>query len=289
MRLYMNAYEMYEEVKRDLAEMGIEVHPKTMQDKNIEGNPDYYTKELQNYSYCLLDAKSQDIPGVSQPWADAEFNERVTDPWDRTPDGKVDPFSTPEYLNPGKAWELRKEVWTEYLHEGKMAYTYNELIWNNDQVTKVINRLKKAHHMSVIFITHDLGVVANMADRVAVMYAGKIVEYGKAEEVFYSPAHPYTWALLSSIPDIDSKEKLEAIPGTPPNMLFPPKGDAFAPRSKYAMGVDYKEEPPMFQITPTHYASTWLLDERAPKAEMPKIVSTRIRNSLAKHDKKEEK
>ncbi len=157
------------------------------------------------------------------------------------------------------------------------------------QILELINRLKKAHHMSVIFITHDLGVVANMADRVAVMYAGKIVEYGKAEEVFYSPAHPYTWALLSSIPDIDSKEKLEAIPGTPPNMLFPPKGDAFAPRSKYAMGVDYKEEPPMFQITPTHYASTWLLDERAPKAEMPKIVSTRIRNSLAKHDKKEEK
>ena len=128
------------------------------------------------------------------------------------------------------------------------------------QILELINRLKKAHHMSVIFITHDLGVVANMADRVAVMYAGKIVEYGKAEEVFYSPAHPYTWALLSSIPDIDSKEKLEAIPGTPPNMLFPPKGDAFAPRSKYAMGVDYKEEPPMFQITPTHYASTWLLD-----------------------------
>lgn len=155
------------------------------------------------------------------------------------------------------------------------------------QILELINRLKKTHHMSVIFITHDLGVVANMADRVAVMYAGKIVEYGKAEEVFYSPAHPYTWALLSSIPDIDSKEKLEAIPGTPPNMLFPPKGDAFAPRSKYAMGVDYKEEPPMFMITPTHYAATWLLDERAPKAEMPKIVETRIHNSLAKHQKEE--
>ena len=150
------------------------------------------------------------------------------------------------------------------------------------QILELINRLKKTHHMSVIFITHDLGVVANMADRVAVMYAGKIVEYGTADEVFYSPAHPYTWALLSSIPDIDSKEKLEAIPGTPPNMLFPPKGDAFAARSKYAMGVDFKEEPPMFQLSPTHYAATWLLDERAPKAEMPKIVATRIQNSLKK-------
>ncbi|MCF0113296.1 MAG: ABC transporter ATP-binding protein, partial [Bacilli bacterium] len=113
------------------------------------------------------------------------------------------------------------------------------------QILELINRLKATHHMSVIFITHDLGVVANMADRVAVMYAGKIVEYGTAEDVFYAPAHPYTWALLSSIPDIDSKEKLEAIPGTPPNLLFPPVGDAFAPRSKYALAVDYKAEPPM--------------------------------------------
>ena len=150
------------------------------------------------------------------------------------------------------------------------------------QILELINRLKATHHMSVIFITHDLGVVANMADRVAVMYAGKIVEYGTAADVFYSPAHPYTWALLSSIPDVDSKEELEAIPGTPPNMLFPPKGDAFADRSKYAMSVDYKKEPPMFEISPTHYAATWLLDSRAPKAEMPRIVSTRIANSLKK-------
>ena len=157
------------------------------------------------------------------------------------------------------------------------------------QILELINRLKKDHHMSVIFITHDLGVVANMADRVAVMYAGKIVEYGTAKDVFYSPVHPYTWALLSSIPDVDSKEKLDAIPGTPPNMLFPPKGDAFALRSKYALGIDFKEEPPMFQVSPTHFAATWLLDDRAPKAEMPKIVRTRIENSLlrakeAKHE-----
>lgn len=150
------------------------------------------------------------------------------------------------------------------------------------QILELINRLKVARNMSVMFITHDLGVVANMADRVVVMYAGKIVEYGTAMDVFYTPAHPYTWALLSSIPDVDSKEKLEAIPGTPPNMLFPPEGDAFALRSKYAMGIDFKEEPKMYQISDTHYASTWLLDERAPEATMPKIVSTRIENSLRK-------
>lgn len=140
MRIYINAEEMIEETKRDLAEMGIVVRPATMQDKYVKGNPDYETRELQNYSYCLLEAKSQDIPGVIQPWADAEFLERVTDPFLRAPDGEL---SEPHFLNPGKAWELRKEVWTEYLHEGKMAYTYNELIWNNDQVTKIINRLKE--------------------------------------------------------------------------------------------------------------------------------------------------
>lgn len=148
------------------------------------------------------------------------------------------------------------------------------------QILELINELKAKHNMSVIFITHDLGVVANMADRVAVMYAGKIVEYGTANDVFYDPKHPYTWALLSSIPDIDSKEKLEAIPGTPPNMLFPPVGDAFANRSKYALGIDFKKEPPMFKISPTHYCASWLLDERAPNATMPKIVSTRIKNNL---------
>jgi oligopeptide transport system ATP-binding protein len=150
------------------------------------------------------------------------------------------------------------------------------------QILELINKLKAARHMSVIFITHDLGVVANMADRVAVMYAGKIVEYGTSYDVFYHPAHPYTWALLSSIPDIDSKEKLEAIPGTPPNMLFPPKGDAFALRSRYALNVDFRREPPMFEISPTHYAASWLLDEHAPEAVMPKIVSTRIDNCLRK-------
>lgn len=139
MRIYTNAQEMVEEVKRDLAEMGIVVKPATMQDKYIKGNPDYETRELQNYSYCLLDAKSQDIPGVIQPWANAEFLERITDPWVRYSDGK----GYPEFINPGKAWELRKEVWSEYMHNGKLAYTYNELIWNNDQTMKVIKRLKE--------------------------------------------------------------------------------------------------------------------------------------------------
>lgn len=153
------------------------------------------------------------------------------------------------------------------------------------QILELINRLKRERNLSVIFITHDLGVVANMADRVAVMYAGKIVEYGKADEIFYDPRHPYTWALLSSIPDVDSKERLDAIPGTPPNMIYPPVGDAFAVRSKYAMAIDFKQEPPFFKVSDSHYAATWLLDPRAPKVEMPVIVSTRIKNSLAKHAK----
>ncbi|MBR4121612.1 MAG: ABC transporter ATP-binding protein [Spirochaetales bacterium] len=145
------------------------------------------------------------------------------------------------------------------------------------QILELINKLKKERDLSVIFITHDLGVVANMADRIAVMYAGKIVEYGTSEDVFYSPAHPYTWALLASIPDLDSKgNKLESIPGTPPNMIFPPKGDAFAARNKYAMEIDFEEQPPMFKISDTHYAATWLLHPDAPKVEMPEIVRERI-------------
>ena len=147
------------------------------------------------------------------------------------------------------------------------------------QILELINKLKRERHLSCIFITHDLGVVANMADRVAVMYAGKIVEYGNVDEIFYEPKHPYTWALLSSIPDVDSKEKLDAIPGTPPNMIYPPVGDAFAARSKYAMEIDYKAQPPFFKVSDTHYAATWLLHPNAPKVEMPKIVSERIKNA----------
>lgn len=144
------------------------------------------------------------------------------------------------------------------------------------QILELINKIKKERNLSIIFITHDLGVVANMADRIAVMYAGKIVELGTAEDVFYSPAHPYTWALLSSMPDLDTNEKLEAIPGTPPNMIYPPKGDAFAARNKYALKIDFEEQPPMFKISDTHYAATWLLHPNAPKVDPPKIVTERI-------------
>ena len=144
------------------------------------------------------------------------------------------------------------------------------------QILELINRLKVQRNLSVIFITHDLGVVANMADDIAVMYAGKIVEYGTAEDVFYDPRHPYTWALLSSMPDLDTKEKLDAIPGTPPNMIYPPVGDAVADRNKYAMQIDFEQQPPMFQISETHKAATWLLHPDAPKVEMPKIITERI-------------
>ena len=144
------------------------------------------------------------------------------------------------------------------------------------QILELINKLKKEHNLSIIFITHDLGVVANMADRIAVMYAGKIVEYGTAEEVFYNPQHPYTWALLSSMPDLDTNEKLDAIPGTPPNMIYPPVGDAFAERNKYAMEIDFEMQPPMYEVSPTHFAATWLLHPNAPKVEMPKIITERI-------------
>ena len=148
------------------------------------------------------------------------------------------------------------------------------------QILELIKKIQADRNISCIFITHDLGVVANMADRVAVMYAGKIVEYGTAEEIFFEPKHPYTWALLSSIPDVDSKERLDAIPGTPPNMIYPPVGDAFALRSKYAMKIDFEHEPPYFKVSDTHYAKTWLLHPDAPQVEMPKIVSERIRIAL---------
>ncbi len=150
------------------------------------------------------------------------------------------------------------------------------------QILELINKLKRERQLSVIFITHDLGVVANMADRVAVMYAGKIVEYGTAEDVFYRAAHPYTWALLSSMPDLDTDEKLEAIPGTPPNMIYPPAGDAFAARNKYAMQIDFERQPPMFQISDTHFAATWLLHPDAPKVDPPKIVLDRIARMKSK-------
>ena len=144
------------------------------------------------------------------------------------------------------------------------------------KILELINSLKSERKLSVIFITHDLGVVAQMADRICVMYAGKIVETGTTEEIFLQPAHPYTWALLSSMPDLDTRDRLEAIPGTPPNMIHPPKGDAFAPRNPYALNIDFEEEPPIFRLSDTHYAATWLLHPNAEKVEMPESLARRI-------------
>jgi len=154
------------------------------------------------------------------------------------------------------------------------------------QILELINRIKAERNLSVIFITHDLGVVANMADRVAVMYAGKIVEVGTSDEIFYDPKHPYTWALLSAMPDLNSEkseQKLFVIPGTPPDMHFPPKGDAFAQRNRFALEIDYEEQPPFFKVSDTHYAATWLLHPDAEKIELPEVISKRIqRNRLTK-------
>lgn len=144
------------------------------------------------------------------------------------------------------------------------------------QILELINKLKVERNLSIIFITHDMGVVANMADRISVMYAGKIVETGTSDDIFYDPKHPYTWALLSSMPDLDTKEKLDSIPGTPPNMINPPIGDAFAARNKYALKIDFEQEPPLFKVSDTHYAATWLLHPKAPKVEMPKSLVERI-------------
>ena len=138
------------------------------------------------------------------------------------------------------------------------------------QILELIKDLQEKTGVAVIFITHDLGVVANMADRVAVMYAGKIIEYGTSDDIFYDPKHPYTWGLLGSMPTLDIGDNdLYNIPGTPPDLMDPPKGDAFALRSAYAMKIDHLAEPPMFKVSETHYAATWLLHPLAPKIERP--------------------
>ncbi|MER2094210.1 MAG: ABC transporter ATP-binding protein [Aerococcus urinaeequi] len=152
------------------------------------------------------------------------------------------------------------------------------------QILELMKELQDKIDTSIIFITHDLGVVANVADRVAVMYAGKIVEYGDVDEIFFNPQHPYTWGLIGSMPTLDTAGKLVSIPGTPPDLLDPPKGDAFALRSEYAMEIDYEEEPPLFQVSPTHAAATWLLHPDAPTVEKPAEIQRRhkIYESLSK-------
>ena len=152
------------------------------------------------------------------------------------------------------------------------------------QILELMKNIQKKNKNSIIFITHDLGVVANVADKVAVMYAGQIVEYGDVNEIFYNPKHPYTWGLLGSMPDLDSDdtEELYTIPGAPPNLINPPVGDAFAPRNQYAMAIDYKAEPPMYKVNDHHYAKTWLLHPDAPKVEIPKVIRKRIESYQAR-------
>lgn len=147
------------------------------------------------------------------------------------------------------------------------------------KILQLIKDIQKKKNISVIYITHDLGVVAKVADYVAVMYAGKIIEKGSVDEIFYDPRHPYTWGLLSSMPDIHTiDEELYTIPGTPPNLLHQVPGDAFAPRNEYAMNIDYLEEPPMFNVGGKHRVATWLAHENAPKVEMPASLKQRIEN-----------
>lgn len=154
------------------------------------------------------------------------------------------------------------------------------------QILELMKKIQEKNGNAIIFITHDLGVVANVADRVAVMYAGQIVEYGSSHDIFYNPKHPYTWGLLGSMPDLDSEdsEELYTIPGAPPTLINPPVGDAFAPRNPYALAIDYKAEPPFYEVSPGHYAKTWLLHPEAPKVELPEVIRHRIESYQARRE-----
>ena len=145
------------------------------------------------------------------------------------------------------------------------------------KILELIKEIQQKMHLSVIYITHDLGVVAKVADYVNVMYAGKIVEVGNVEEIFYEPCHPYTWGLLSAMPDLETDDdRLYSIPGSPPNLLHEPVGDAFAARNRFALAIDKKAEPPLFQVSPTHFAATWLLHPDAPDVQMPPELTERL-------------
>ncbi|MCI7737637.1 MAG: ABC transporter ATP-binding protein [Clostridiales bacterium] len=145
------------------------------------------------------------------------------------------------------------------------------------KILELIKDIQQKMHLSVIYITHDLGVVAKVADYVNVMYAGKIVEVGNVEEIFYEPCHPYTWGLLSAMPDLETDDdRLYSIPGSPPNLLHEPAGDAFAARNQFALAIDKKAEPPLFQVSPTHFAATWLLHPDAPDVKMPPELTERL-------------
>ena len=154
------------------------------------------------------------------------------------------------------------------------------------QILDLLRDVQQKLGTAAVFVTHDLGVVARVADRVAVMYAGKIVETGTIDEIFYGPRHPYTWGLLSAMPDLDTADdRLYTIPGSPPNLLHEKQGDAFAPRNHFALNIDDEVDPPMFKISDTHYAATWLLDPRAPKVNMPPELAQRIARMRAEAEK----
>lgn len=154
------------------------------------------------------------------------------------------------------------------------------------RILELIMDIQKKMKLSVIYITHDLGVVAKVADYVNVMYAGKIVEVGNVNEIFYEPKHPYTWGLLSAMPDLDTDDdRLYSIPGSPPNLLHEPRGDAFAARNQFALAIDEKAEPPLFQVSRTHFAATWLLHPDAPKIEMPKELEARLERARKEVEK----
>lgn len=137
------------------------------------------------------------------------------------------------------------------------------------QILDLLKDIQHRLHTATILVSHDLGVVARAADRVAIMYAGRIVEIGTAEEIYYDPRHPYTWGLMRSLPALAKGGQLYTIPGMPPSLVHPPRGDAFACRNEYALAIDYEKAPPMFRVSDTHYAATWLLDERAPRVTPP--------------------
>lgn len=155
------------------------------------------------------------------------------------------------------------------------------------QIIELLKKIQAEKQMTIIFITHDLGVVANVADRVAVMYAGKIVEIGSVDDIYYHPQHPYTWGLLSSMPTPDSKGRLYAIPGSPPDLLNPPQGDAFAFRNEFALAIDFVKEPPLFEVSLGHYAASWLLHPKAPNVNVPDTIQMRYDHYLLKKERGE--
>ena len=146
-----------------------------------------------------------------------------------------------------------------------------------ERILELLQNIQRSRGLSIIFITHNLGVVSKISDTVAVMYAGKVIELGSVFDIFYDPRHPYTWGLLSAVPEMSGeKGELYSIPGTPPDLSKEIVGDAFAPRNPYALAVDFKAEPPLFKLSETHYAATWLADPRAPKTDIPPELAARI-------------